>query len=102
MSDAPPSGGCCPELAAKPVPLVPVAAAFASQDLAFHPVYLALAVGCGSKPIPWMNDSGFWVVTKMSGMQEAQTLKTVTPMMSMMGLFGLIVTVLASLILPFQ
>ena len=80
----------------------PVAAAFASQDLAFHPVYLALAVGCGSKPIPWMNDSGFWVVTKMSGMQEAQTLKTVTPMMSMMGLFGLIVTVLASLILPFQ
>ena len=24
--------------------------------LGFHPVYLALAIGCGSKPIPWMND----------------------------------------------
>ena len=80
----------------------PIAAAFASQDLAFHPVYLALAVGCGSKPIPWMNDSGFWVVTKMSGMQEAQTLRTVTPMMSLMGVFGLIIIILASLILPFK
>ena len=80
----------------------PIAAAFASQELAFHPVYLALAVGCGSKPIPWMNDSGFWVVTKMSGMQESQTLRTVTPMMSLMGVFGLIIIVLSSLILPFK
>jgi len=80
----------------------PVAAAFATQNLGFHPVYLALAVGCGSKPIPWMNDSGFWVVTKMSGMQESQTLRTVTPMMSLMGLFGLIVTLIASFILPFK
>ncbi|NRB44660.1 MAG: GntP family permease, partial [Verrucomicrobiales bacterium] len=78
------------------------AAAFASQDLGFHPVYLALAVGCGSKPIPWMNDSGFWVVTKMSGMQESQTLRTVTPMMSLMGIFGLVVTVTASFLLPFK
>ena len=80
----------------------PIAAAFASQELAFHPVYLALAVGCGSKPIPWMNDSGFWVVTKMSGMQESQTLRTLTPMMSLMGVFGLIIIVLSSLILPFK
>ena len=26
----------------------------------YPPVYLALAIGCGAKPIPWMNDSGFW------------------------------------------
>jgi GntP family gluconate:H+ symporter len=25
--------------------------------LGFHPVYLALAIGCGSKPFSWMNDS---------------------------------------------
>ncbi|MCA9019940.1 MAG: GntP family permease, partial [Planctomycetaceae bacterium] len=31
-----------------------------SATLGFHPVYLALAIGCGSKPISWMNDSGFW------------------------------------------
>jgi GntP family gluconate:H+ symporter len=81
----------------------PVAAAFAaSASLGFHPVYLALAVGCGSKPIPWMNDSGFWVITRMSGLKEAQTLRTVTPMMSLMGVAGLIVVVVASWILPFS
>ncbi|MCA9047396.1 MAG: GntP family permease, partial [Planctomycetaceae bacterium] len=32
------------------------------------PLYVALAVGCGSKPFAWMNDSGFWVITRMSGM----------------------------------
>ncbi|MCP4847230.1 MAG: GntP family permease, partial [Verrucomicrobiaceae bacterium] len=79
----------------------PVAAAFAaSPALGFHPVYLALAVGCGSKPIPWMNDSGFWVVTRMSGLKESQTLRTVTPMMSLMGVTGLIVVVVASWVLP--
>jgi len=30
-----------------------------APDLPFHPVYLAVAIGCGSKPIGWMNDSGF-------------------------------------------
>jgi len=79
----------------------PVAAAFAaSPALGFHPVYLALAVGCGSKPIPWMNDSGFWVVTRMSGLKESQTLRTVTPMMSLMGVTGLLVVVVASWVLP--
>lgn len=47
-----------------------------ASELSFHPVYLALAIGCGSKPIGWMNDSGFWVITKMSGMTEAEGLKT--------------------------
>ncbi|MDP7586170.1 MAG: SLC13 family permease, partial [Verrucomicrobiota bacterium] len=33
-----------------------------AATLPFHPVYLAMAIGCGSKPFPWMNDSGFWVI----------------------------------------
>ncbi len=79
----------------------PVAAAFAAGGgLGFHPVYLALAVGCGSKPIPWMNDSGFWVVTKMAGLREDQTLRTVTPMMSLMGVVGLLATMLGAWLLP--
>ncbi|MEC7566170.1 MAG: GntP family permease, partial [Planctomycetota bacterium] len=48
--------------------------------LPYHPVYLALAVGCGSKPIAWMADSGFWVICKMSGMTESEALRTITPM----------------------
>ena len=77
----------------------PLAAGFAAQ-VDFHPVYLALALGCGSKPIPWMNDSGFWIITRMSGIREIDTLKFVTPMMSLMGVVGLIVTMLAAWILP--
>lgn len=77
----------------------PVAAAFLSQ-VSFHPVYLAMAIGCGSKPIPWMNDSGFWIVTRLSGMHETQTLRHVTPMMSLMGVVGLGVTLIGAWLFP--
>jgi len=69
-------------------------------QLAFHPVYLALAIGCGSKPIAWMNDSGFWVICKMSGMTEVEGLKAVTPMTALMGLSGLIATVTLAWLIP--
>jgi GntP family gluconate:H+ symporter len=69
-------------------------------NLGFHPVYLALAIGCGSKPIGWMNDSGFWVITKMSGMTEAEGLKYVTPMTSCMGVVGLVVTLIGVTFFP--
>ena len=70
------------------------------EQLGFHPVYLALAIGCGSKPIGWMNDSGFWVIGKMSGMSEAETLKYVTPMTSSMGVIGLVVVMIGVSIFP--
>jgi len=75
----------------------PVAAAGA---LGFHPVYLALAIGCGSKPIPWMNDAGFWIIGQMSGMTEGETLKSVSVMMTIMGVVGLGATVLGAWWLP--
>ena len=62
--------------------------------------YLALAIGCGSKPFAWMNDSGFWVITRMSGMTEAEALRTVTPMSAIMGFTGLIVLLAAATLLP--
>lgn len=65
-----------------------------------HPVYLALAIGCGSKPIAWMNDSGFWVICKMSGMTEGEGLRFVTPMSILMGVVGLAVTLLGVTVLP--
>ncbi|MCG6156889.1 GntP family permease [Rubinisphaera margarita] len=81
---------------------VGVMASFAAgADLGFHPVYLALAIGCGSKMFMWMNDSGFWVIGKMSGMTEWETLKYVTPMTSMMGIVGLIITIIAANTMPF-
>ncbi|MEM7033587.1 MAG: GntP family permease, partial [Chloroflexota bacterium] len=70
------------------------------EKLGCHPVYLALAIGCGSKPIAWMADSGFWVICKMSGMTEGEGLKFISPMSIMMGVVGLIVTVIGAVLLP--
>jgi len=72
----------------------------AAGQLAFHPVYLALAIGCGSKPLPWMNDSGFWVIGRMSGMNERQTLKTLTAQLTIMGVVGLLVVMLLAKLFP--
>jgi GntP family gluconate:H+ symporter len=69
-------------------------------DLPYHPIYIALAIGCGSKPIMWMNDSGFWIITKMSGMKEGETLKTASAMMVVMALVGLAVVLLGAVLLP--
>jgi GntP family gluconate:H+ symporter len=71
-----------------------------SGQIGFHPVYLALVIGCGSKLIPWMNDSGFWVICKMSGMTEAETLKTCSTMMTLMGIVGLFVIMILSCLFP--
>lgn len=71
-----------------------------TDPLSFHPVYLALAIGCGSKVIPWMNDSGFWVITRMSGMHEGETLRTQSPMVSLMGFVGIATIMLGAWIFP--
>jgi GntP family gluconate:H+ symporter len=72
----------------------------AGGTLPFHPVYVALAIGCGSKPYNWMNDSGFWIISKMSGMTEGETLMTSSVMMAIMGIVGLGVTMLGAWLLP--
>ena len=47
-----------------------------------------------------MNDSGFWVISKMSGMTEKETLQTFSACLSIMGLVGIIVTIVGAKILP--
>jgi gluconate:H+ symporter, GntP family len=70
------------------------------EQLGFHPLYLALAIGCGSKPFPWLNDSGFWVIGKMSGLTEVETIRYFSIMISLMGLAGLLVVMLAARLFP--
>lgn len=70
------------------------------EALGFHPLFVALAIGCGSKPIPWMNDSGFWVMCRMSGFTEREGLKTISPMVSIMGLVGLFVVMILAKLFP--
>jgi GntP family gluconate:H+ symporter len=69
-------------------------------QLGFHPLYLALVIGCGSKPFAWMNDSGFWVISKMSGMTEGETLRLSSTMMVVMALTGLVVIMILAHLLP--
>ncbi len=72
----------------------------AAQEFTYHPLYIALAIGCGSKPISWMNDSGFWVISKMSGLTEKEMLKTNTIMGIIMATTGLIICMLGARFLP--
>jgi len=68
--------------------------------LEYHHLYLGLAIGCGAKLVPWMNDAGFWIVCKMSNLTEKEALKTFMPMSIIMGLTGLIVILVAAQLFP--
>lgn len=72
----------------------------ATMDLGYHQLYLGLAIACGSKVFPWMNDSGFWIVCKMGNLTEKEVLKTFSPMLTIMGVTGLIVVMIAAQIWP--
>jgi GntP family gluconate:H+ symporter len=61
---------------------------------------VAVAIGCGSKIGMWMNDSGFWVISRMSGMPEMQTLRTASVMVALEGTVGLIATLGLAMLLP--
>jgi GntP family gluconate:H+ symporter len=69
--------------------------------LSFHPVYLAIVIGCGSKVFAWMNDSGFWVICKMSGFTEQETIRNNSVMLAIMGVTGLGMTMLMAKLFPF-
>lgn len=71
-----------------------------ASGLSYHPVYVAVAIGAGSKIGMWMNDSGFWVIAKMSGMTEAETLRTVSVMVFIEGCVGLAATLVLAAIWP--
>lgn len=70
------------------------------ENLAFNPVYIGLAIGCGSKLVPWMNDAGFWVFCKLSDLTEKEALKTISPLLVVMGLTGLIVILIGAKLFP--
>jgi GntP family gluconate:H+ symporter len=71
-----------------------------SSYLEYHPLYIGLSIACGSKLIPWMNDSGFWIVCKMSGLTEKEALQTFSPLLTIMGIAGLIIIVIGAKFLP--
>lgn len=82
------------------VTAIGIMSGLASAGLPFHPVYLAMAIGCGSKLFAWMNDSGYWIITKMSGMEEKETIRHFSILLTVMGFSGLIAVMILSKVLP--
>ena len=77
-----------------------MAAMIEPSTLDIHPVYLATAIGSGSLCLSWMNDSGFWIVAKMSGLTEVEALQTWTVALLVLSLTGLLITLGLSAALP--
>ncbi|MBI1370088.1 MAG: gluconate permease [Planctomycetes bacterium] len=77
-----------------------IAAMITPGSLTFHPVYLALAIGSGSLVGSWMNDSGFWIYSKMGGLTELESLKSWTPLLAICGLTSGIVTIILAFVYP--
>lgn len=71
------------------------------ETLGFHPVYLATSIGGGALVGSWMNDSGFWIFAKMSGLTEVEALKSWTIMLVVLATTSLLATILMALVLPF-
>jgi len=82
------------------VTAIGVMSGLVSAGLSFHPVYLALAIGCGSKIFAWMNDSGYWIISKMSGMEQKETIRHFSVLLVVMGLTGLVAVMIFSKVLP--
>lgn len=68
--------------------------------LPYHPVYILLAIGFGSVFVSWMNDSAFWVVARMSGFTEQETLRTWTFLLMVISVVGVLQILLLSRIFP--
>jgi len=72
----------------------------ANVALPYHPMYVFIATGFGGLCGSWMNDSGFWVVSKLGGLTEKETLQSWTVLLMTISVSGLIVSLIASRVLP--
>jgi len=70
--------------------------------LPYHPMYLFLSVGFGAFCCSWMNDSGFWVVSRLGGLTERETLQSWTLLLTLTSIFGLLFTLAAATLLPLK
>ena len=72
------------------------------RSLPFHTVYVATAIASGSLVGSWMNDSGFWLFSKMGGVTELETFKSWTPVLAVVGITSMVTTVVLALLVPLR
>ncbi len=70
--------------------------------LPFHPVYVATAISGGALVGAWMNDSGFWVFSRLGGVSERATLLTWTPIAAVVGSTAFVTTVILAVLVPLR
>lgn len=73
-----------------------------NAPLPYNVVYIFLSIGFGAFAASWMNDSGFWVVSKLGGMTEKETLKSFSVMLTAASIFGLVFCLLMAKIVPLK
>ncbi len=69
-------------------------------DYAAHPVFLMMAIGSGAIIFSWYNDSGFWIVSEMGGLTQAETFQTWSAMTTIIAFTGLITAWVFSIVIP--
>lgn len=72
------------------------------MPLPFHPVYVFLSIGFGGMVFSWMNDSGFWIIGRMCGFTETETLKSWSLMYALLGIVGFLQVLAVSWWLPLK
>lgn len=71
-----------------------------APTLGFHPVWIALACLSGSISGGHVNDSGYWVVTNMSGFTVLGGLKTYSLGGALIGIVGIIIAMIGAVLIP--
>ena len=78
-----------------------MSAIISTTTLPYHPIYIYMAIGYGAMVGSWMNDSGFWIVGKLSGLTEKQTLQVWSFLLVVVGVVGGIQALALSYLFPF-
>ncbi|MGH7945698.1 MAG: GntP family permease [Opitutaceae bacterium] len=71
-----------------------------TEGFGVHPLYVFLAVGYGAAILSWMNDSGFWVISRLGGLTEGETLRSWTVLLTIISIAGLVQIMIAAAIWP--
>lgn len=71
-----------------------------TEGFGVHPLYIFLAVGYGATTLSWMNDSGFWVISRLGGLTEGEALRSWTPLLTVISIVGLVQALIASALWP--
>lgn len=76
-------------------PSVALNADLSSYDLCF----IVIAIAGGASVLSHFNDSGFWLVSRLFGMDEKTTLQTWTPMVTLIGVLAFLIAAILSFVL---